>query len=796
MNILDSLLFAAFWACVSAASTFSPARPPAIPLAVKSPYLSAWQQVGSATGNGGYLAGQWPTFWNGEIVGWTGLIRVDGQAYTWMGSPANNISTVNQTAFVYTATRSIFYQNVNGAVNITVTFLSPITPNDYTRASLISSYMEVEVSSMDGQPHQVELYTDITAEWISGDRLAVAQWDYGVASAAGVPSSTGIVQSQPQPTATPAADHFGTLMTYTGWTEPVTHPGLVKQEKRAAVYDPSTSVTSPDSTSYETITTTEQTMTTTSVSSPSSPSSTSATPPAPSGFAYHCVYRQTQLAFSEVNDQTEYGYWHYMTANTANLTHQSGNAVDVRGLFVSSGSLNNTADTNYRAINDSFPTFGFALDLGTVGATPVSNLFTINLNQQEAIVFEGSGGNQSQPSLWTSYFNSNVDADSFFYNDYPQAQALADTFDNKVASDSTGAAGSNYLLITTLSARQAFGSIQLTGTPNQTFVFLKEISSDGNVNTVDVLFPWHPIALYANPTLLKLALEPLFINQEAGYWPFAFAEHDIGSAYPNATGHNDGNAEQQPLEECGNMIIMALAYAQRANDNAWLSSHYTLLNQWVGYLIQEALIPLNQISTDDFAGALPNQTNLALKGIIGIQAMAEISNRTSHAADAANYTSIAASYITQWVTLATTTNATLPHTTLNYNNETTYSLLYNLWAAPLLSFGSFVPQQVYDRQSAFYPSVANKYGVPLDTRHSYTKLDWQLFCAAVATAATRDLFIADIAAFINATPDGYPLSDLYDTGNASTVYSALFRARPVVGGAFALLVLPEGSVPA
>lgn len=49
------------WA--GAQSTFSPARPPAIPLAVKSPYLSTWLNVGSDGGNGGYLAGQWPVFW-------------------------------------------------------------------------------------------------------------------------------------------------------------------------------------------------------------------------------------------------------------------------------------------------------------------------------------------------------------------------------------------------------------------------------------------------------------------------------------------------------------------------------------------------------------------------------------------------------------------------------------------------------------------------------------------------------------------------------------------------------------
>ena len=47
----------------SAESTFSPARPPSIPLAVKSPYLNSWLNAGSDGGNGGYLAGEWPTFW-------------------------------------------------------------------------------------------------------------------------------------------------------------------------------------------------------------------------------------------------------------------------------------------------------------------------------------------------------------------------------------------------------------------------------------------------------------------------------------------------------------------------------------------------------------------------------------------------------------------------------------------------------------------------------------------------------------------------------------------------------------
>lgn len=62
-----------------------------------------------------------------------------------------------------------------------------------------------------------------------------------------------------------------------------------------------------------------------------------------------------------------------------------------------------------------------------------------------------------------------------------------------------------------------------------------------------------------------------------------------------------------------------------------------LLNQWTGYLVAEALIPAYQISTDDFAGALANQTNLAIKGVIGIQAMAEISGMLGDTTNQQNY---------------------------------------------------------------------------------------------------------------------------------------------------------------
>jgi len=67
--------------------------------------------------------------------------------------------------------------------------------------------------------------------------------------------------------------------------------------------------------------------------------------------AYHEVFRQEQLTFSESNMQADWGCWYYATEDSANLTHQSGADVDVRGAFLSNGVLANTEDTNYRAIN-------------------------------------------------------------------------------------------------------------------------------------------------------------------------------------------------------------------------------------------------------------------------------------------------------------------------------------------------------------------------------------------------------------------------------------------------------------
>lgn len=398
--------------------------------------------------------------------------------------------------------------------------------------------------------------------------------------------------------------------------------------------------------------------------------------------------------------------------------------------------------------------------------------------------FQGNSSTTTLTALWKSEYDSAEDAMAAFYNDYSSASSAMASFDSQIDTDTSNAGGQNYTIITTLAVRQVFGAMA-PAQGSQTYLFLKEISSDGDSNTVDVIYPALPLLLYLNETLVKLMLDPLFENQESGQYPNTYAEHDLG-AFPHALGYPDGNDEAMPLEECGNMIIMTLAYAQRSGDTAYLSKHWARLDQWSGYLVNESLIPSNQISTDDFAGSLANQTNLALKGIIALKAMGAISNLTGISS---TYDATADSYLPQWENYGINFNDTLPHAMLDYNDTTSHGLLYNLYADRLLSL-DFVPEEIYNIQSDFYPTVALEYGVPLDTRHNWVKSDWELWAAAIANDDTRDMFIAKQVHWISQTSQTTPYGDLLD-GDTGGYTSAEFIARPVQGGLFSLLALPQ-----
>lgn len=60
-------------------------------------------------------------------------------------------------------------------MEITLSFLSPITPTSTLRQSIPASYVTVHV---DGT-FDVNVYMDMNGQWVSGDRGARIEWEFG-----------------------------------------------------------------------------------------------------------------------------------------------------------------------------------------------------------------------------------------------------------------------------------------------------------------------------------------------------------------------------------------------------------------------------------------------------------------------------------------------------------------------------------------------------------------------------------------------------------------------------------------
>ncbi len=152
-------------------------RVPAVPLVVKSPYLSTW--ITSPTKD---LFGDWPRFWTGgSVKAMAGMIKVDGKTYEYMGHPTQaDIGTklqVIQKGLRITPTQSIFTLEA-GPVELTANFFTPIDPTDLKLLSLPGSYISLSARSTDKAKHKVEVYFDISAEWAGGDSKEIATWQF------------------------------------------------------------------------------------------------------------------------------------------------------------------------------------------------------------------------------------------------------------------------------------------------------------------------------------------------------------------------------------------------------------------------------------------------------------------------------------------------------------------------------------------------------------------------------------------------------------------------------------------
>ncbi len=365
---------------------------------------------------------------------------------------------------------------------------------------------------------------------------------------------------------------------------------------------------------------------------------------------------------------------------------------------------------------------------------------------------------------------------------YAALEQRGKQFDSELTEDLERVGGKPYAQLATLAYRQTFAAhgfaADLDGTP---MLFPKENFSNGCISTVDVLYPSAPFFLFFNPALLEAQLKPVLEYAALPRWKWPFAPHDLGT-YPLADGQVYGGGErteedQMPVEESGNMLILMAALGREQGNWHLAQQYWRQLAKWADYLRAKGLDPENQLSTDDFAGHLAHNANLSIKAIEGLAAYSEIARGLGKNDIAKDYSSAAKEMAGKWVQM----DIDGDHYKLAFDKPGTWSQKYNLVWDQLLGLNLF-PARVRETELSFYGQHLNQYGLPLDDRADYTKLDWELWTATLSENASQfNTLMAPIAKWINETPSRVPLTDWYDTKNGKQIG---FQARSVVGGVY------------
>ena len=220
------------------------------------------------------------------------------------------------------------------------------------------------------------------------------------------------------------------------------------------------------------------------------------------------------FVYSELNDMALWGnvVLGAPSSDATTSTAQVGDSATVRGQFATAGSLSGTNTTF--ASGD---VVAISQDLGLV--TAASATFAVGYVREQAVNYLGN----ARTGYYRSKYADTISALDAFFADYADANTESLTIDSTIEARGAATAGTNYSTILTLGTRQTFGGIDLT-IPEDTLdtgdflVFLKEISSDGNVNTMDVIFPAFPQFYVMNPEYIRLLLEPVVQYLASGRW--------------------------------------------------------------------------------------------------------------------------------------------------------------------------------------------------------------------------------------------------------------------------------------
>ena len=475
----------------------------------------------------------------------------------------------------------------------------------------------------------------------------------------------------------------------------------------------------------------------------------------------------------------DWGYFYVAMAKDPRAVSTVNSATAARSDFIANGGVGNSPDHSAwqnNARNDSV--IAFAVNLGTVETSSASCWLILAYDDLYSIQYM----KKNLRPYWRRNGWEAADLLQAAAHDYRSLQKRCAAFDDDLMTDLRNAGGEKYAEIAALAFRQCFAAGKFVADDHgQPLQFCKENHSNGCISTSDVFYPMSPQFLLFGPTLAKSFIVPFMNYAASDHWKFPFAPHDLGT-YPQANGQVYGDGErgvnnQMPVEESGNLLCLFGAVAQMEGNADFAGLYWKQLEQWAEYLKEKGFDPENQLCTDDFAGHLAHNVNLSAKAICALGSFAKLCEMRGDHARAEEYFKLARACAARWVAEANDGD----HFRLAFDRPGTWSQKYNLVWDRILGLNLF-PADVKQKEMDFYKKHQNRYGLPLDNRESYTKLDWITWTATLTQ--NRDDFealVAPVIAFLNATPDRTPMNDWYQTRTARKVG---FDARPVVGGVF------------
>ena len=493
---------------------------------------------------------------------------------------------------------------------------------------------------------------------------------------------------------------------------------------------------------------------------------------------------QPTLARRGDDVRIDWGYLYLAATNVKGLQSVLTSHDNAESVWAKTGSLPKSDDPNTpRTADDNSPVAALAFTVGKVGAEPASRTVMLAYDDEYSVNWMGR-------RLRPYWRQNGMDAIGLLQTaakEYPALYMRCAAFDTELMNDLRSVGGEKYARLSALAYRQSFAAQKIVADANGApLTFSKENFSNGSIGTVDIMYPASPQMILLSPTFLKATMEPILLYSSGPRWPFPFAPHDVG-VYPQATGMLYGDGEKipangdvsgkMPVEESGNMLLMLGALSKIEGNTKYADRHWPTITKWANFLISKGYDLDNQLSTDDFAGHMAHSVNLSGKSIEAIGAYAEMCKMRGDTAEATRVRGIAEGMAAQWMAAAKDGD----HYKLAFDKPGTWSQKYNLVWDKILGINLF-PSSVSTTEVAYYKTKMNRYGVPLDSRESYTKLDWTLWSAAL-TGKKEDIvaFSGPIYDFLNYSPSRVPMTDWYWTIDGT---QRGFQARSAIGGVF------------